>query len=508
MKSLLLSLLTVCLVFSSWANELNLSTKAQTVTIYHSGALVVRTAQRSLPPGRHDLIFRGLSSKIVLNSLKVANREVTVLNKILLRKLTDEEKKQLNDRQSMLQNQLRLIESKYQEQGFVTKVEELEKLMEYYQVKILAIKRELREVQRQLEAAKALENIELSNEDAAILKLSISVEKSLSRPFEMQYVCGGIGWSSAYEINAQSASDTQLELKYLAKTMSQTGEDWKDITIKLSSSFPLASPTALPQPEAPWVLDRSGYYEPNQQQSEEAMNQNQQIARLEGIEYEEILIPSFLKVRTLEGKYSIQSNSTVFTFPILTTKLPARFYYYGFPGLDTESYLVAELTGWDTIGFVDGIANIRYNNNELGKSILKFSESRDTLLLPIGRDNSLFMKRKEIADKKYFQETRSGRKKTITYAYRYQLKNNNAYSVTYVLADQVPVSQHRDVDVELNKLNGAQHNKETGDVAWKVTLEPGQAVTKELIFTLDMDAYYTYSSRRNLQFRKVSRPKF
>src|SRR5690554_7132329 len=129
MKRLLIVTLLFFLVSSSViATEINVNTKVESVTIYHSGALVTRISLDNLKPGINELIFKNLSSKIVLNSLKVSNKEVTVLNKSILRKMTNEEFHQLLDRKENLNKQMALIEIKYNEVGFVSKVEDLEKM--------------------------------------------------------------------------------------------------------------------------------------------------------------------------------------------------------------------------------------------------------------------------------------------------------------------------------------------------------------------------------------------
>ena len=173
------------------ANETDMNTKVENVTIYHSGALVTRIATNELKPGINELVFKNLSSKIFLNSLKVNNKEVTVLNKSIIRKLTKEEFNQLLDKKDALNKQMTLIESKYNESGFVSKVEDLEKMTAFYASKILQTKKELRDIEQKIEEAKKLENIELKNENAAILKLIVSIEGKLNEPLKIQYVCGG-----------------------------------------------------------------------------------------------------------------------------------------------------------------------------------------------------------------------------------------------------------------------------------------------------------------------------
>jgi uncharacterized protein (TIGR02231 family) len=477
-----------------FALEIDMSTKVDAVTIYHSGALVIRTGDTDLKPGVNELIFKNLSSKIVLNSLKVLNKEVTILNKTIIRKLTDEEFSQLVDQKDVLSKQLTLIESKYSEQGFISKVEELETMTDFYSKTVLKIKKDLRDIERQIEEAKKLENIQIDNEDAAILKLTVSIEEKLKDPFKLQYVCGGIGWGPAYDMVVESAGDKTIQVKYLAKVMSQTGENWDNVTVHLSSAFPLESPNDLPKATTPWVISGRTFSDnPNlEQDDKEEQNKEKQIAQLEGVEYSDIKIPAFLKMRTLKEKYSIKSNSTIFTFPIQSISLPATYHHFAFPSIDEDVYLVAEVTGWDTLQFVDGIANISFAGNEVGKSIIQFSEATDTLILPIGKDNSVHLKRTEIADQKYFKETTIGKKRKSTLAYKFELKNNNPFPIQFEMVDLVPISQTKSAEVEIGNISGASLEKETGIVTWKMELKPSQQEEKQLIFTVELDAEITY----------------
>lgn len=507
--------LFLCLFFTGriFAIEIDMITQVDAVTIYHNGALVKRTSTIDLKPGINELVFKNLSSKIVLNSLKIANKEITILNKTIVRKLTQEEYDQLIDQKDVLNKQMSMIESKFNEIGFIKEVGDLTKMTDFYSDKILQLKKNLREVERQIAEAKKLEDIQIDNEDAAILKLVVSVDGKIKDDFKIQYVCGGIGWGPAYEMVVESPGDKTIEVKYLAKVMSQTGENWDDVAIDLSSSFPLESPTDLPKAGGPWVISGSSFtgYNETEQKEDNNNSQIQQIDRLDGIEYSDISIPSFLKQRTLKEKYSIKSNGTIFTFPIQTVKLQANYYYLGFPSIDPEVYLVAEITGWDTLNFIDGIANITFEGNDVGKSVIRFSESIDTLVLPIGKDNSVYMKRTEIADQKYFKVTTVGKKQKSTMAYKFELKNNNPFPIKFELFDQVPISQTKSAEVELGNISGGTLVKETGELTWNLDLKPGQVEEKELVFTVEMESgfkYYGGAHKRRFKFRTTSVPKF
>ena len=514
MNKLILLLFFSAIVQTVFGGEIEINTKVENVTIYHSGALVTRSGLSELKPGINELVFKNLSSKIILSSLKVNNKEVTILNKILIRKLSKEEMSQLLDKKDALNKQLTLIETKFNETGFVTKVEDLKTMTTFYSEKIQQLKKEIRDTERKIEEAKKLEDINLKNENAGILKLIVSVEGILQESFKMQYVCGGIGWSPAYEVVIESSSKNTIEVKYLAKAMSQTGEDWDNISINLSSSFPLESPNDLPKPKNPWLLEADRYNNNNnlhkQNEIKYPLNtEQQQIDKLEGVTYNEISIPSFLKLRPLKDKFSLKSNSTVFTFPIKVINLPATFYYYGYPGVDPEVYLVAQLIGWDTLGFVDGIANVTFGGNSIGKSVLKFSETKDTLLFPVGKDNSVYMKRNEIADQKYFKISSIGKKRETKLAYRYELKNNNPFPIKFELTDQFPISQTKSAEVEVEEDSNGNLNKETGEVVWFMELKPGQTLQKELIFSIEMDGNYKYyKGDVKGKYKTISAPSF
>lgn len=507
---------TICFAFAlitffssrSFANEIELLSRVESVTVYHSGALVTRTSNTPLKTGINEIILNNVSSKIVLNSIKVNNKEVTVLNKSLIRKLSDEEFNQLLDKKQALQKQIELIESKYSEPGFIKEVEDLEKMTAFYAEKIVGLKKQMRATEERISEAKKLDNITIDNENAGILKMVLSIDGNLKGPLSLQYVCGGIGWSPSYDINVASSSDNTIEIKYLAKMMSQTGEDWDNVTISLSSSFPLEAPNQLPRADIVWTISKSDDLEnPNIENYESA--EYEKIDRLVGVEYQDIAISSFIKQFTLKEKYAVKSNSTVFTFPILTKSLPAEYFYYGFPSLDPEVYLVAQITAWDNLGFVDGVANISFAGNDIGKSVVKFSDARDTLLLAIGKDNSVYMKRSEIADKKYFTTTSIGKKKQATQAYQFELKNNNAFPIRFELYDQIPISQTRMVAVDVIKSSNANLNPSTGELFWEDDLKPGQSTVKELIFNIEMDQEFRYySGGAKRKFRTIACPSF
>ncbi|MGB1031416.1 MAG: DUF4139 domain-containing protein [Flavobacteriales bacterium] len=494
---------------SLFAQHKPLSTQVDAVTVYHSGALVKRSSNTMLKSGVHELELRNVSSKIILNSFKTNNKELTLLNKTLVKKLNKEEMSVLMDKELVLEKQLQLIESKFNEVGFVDEVEELEKLTYFYSSKTLELKKNLRFIQEQITEAKMLDSIKLNNEQSAILRMTVSIGEDFKGPIQLEYVCGGVGWSPAYEVSIESASQKDIDIKYIAKAMNQSGEDWKNVTLEFSSSFPLDSPADLPTADAPWLLSNKSFAWNGSLNYSGEMTKTTSIAQLEGVLYKAIQVPSFIETLKLDGKYSLNSNGTVFTYPLKNLTLPASYHYFGYPELDAESYLVAEIQNWEGNGLIDGVANISFKGSHLGTSRLSFSEVSDQLLLPIGKDNGVFMTREDLNDENYFKLSRNSKRQKITVGYKYILKNNNNYTVEYELVDQVPISQTKSAEVEMEEQSGGELDSESGEITWIQTLEPGESKTIELIFTIEMDGNYAYSGgRQKAKFRTISCPSF
>jgi hypothetical protein len=82
--------------------------------------------------------------------------------------------------------------------------------------------------------------------------------------------------------------------------------------------------------------------------------------------------------------------------------------------------------------------------------------------------------------------------------------------VQFELADQVPISQTRLAEVDIEKTSDGSLDKGSGEVSWQLTLNPKQAEEKELIFTIEMDSEYKYynSGSRTMKWRRVSCPSF
>lgn len=167
---------------------------------------------------------------------------------------------------------------------------------------------------------------------------------------------------------------------------------------------------------------------------------------------------------------------------INTYELPATFQHYCVPKLDPQVYLMAKMTGWDTLGLQSGTTSLFFEGTYLGKSYLEFATTSDTLLLSLGRDQNVvatrtkmreFSKRRFLSDQK--EDSRS---------FELVFKNNKKQPVQLLVADQIPVSTRKSIEVKSSEISGADLDKNTGILEWKIDIKPGGTEKRKMGYSV------------------------
>lgn len=188
--------------------------------------------------------------------------------------------------------------------------------------------------------------------------------------------------------------------------------------------------------------------------------------------------------------YTINSDNKNITVDIEMYALPASYEYYCVPKIDKDAFLMASVLDWEKYNLLAGEANIFFENTFVGKSILDVDNVSDTLKISLGRDKNISVKREKVKD--YTTRQFIGSKKEETRDWQISVKNNKKEAVNMLVYDQVPVSTHEEIEVIIDKLSGADLNKELGEVKWKFKLESTAKKDFELKYKVK------YPKERNL----------
>jgi len=171
--------------------------------------------------------------------------------------------------------------------------------------------------------------------------------------------------------------------------------------------------------------------------------------------------------------YDVPTNGKAQTAVLKEYDVPATYQFYAVPKLDKEVFLLAKIADWEKLNLLPGEANIIFEGTYIGKSFIDPSSTQDTLNLTMGKDKRVVIKREKLMDFSSVKFLGANKKQVFTY--ESTVKNNKKEAITILIKDQYPLSQNKEIEVELLESNGATINTETGVLNWKVTLAPGES---------------------------------
>ena len=170
--------------------------------------------------------------------------------------------------------------------------------------------------------------------------------------------------------------------------------------------------------------------------------------------------------------YDVPTNGKAQVATLKEYDVPALYKYYAVPKLDKDAFLLAEVPDWEGLNLLPGEANIMFEGTYIGKSFIDPSSTQDTINLTMGRDKRVVIKREKLKD--YSSVKFLGASKKQVFTYELTVKNNKKDAVNMLLKDQYPISQNKEVEVELLESSNAMVNEEIGVLTWKLQLAPGE----------------------------------
>jgi uncharacterized protein (TIGR02231 family) len=536
-KSLLGAFLLLSLYSWSKENEKRVKSDIKEVTVFLNGAQVTSTASVTLSPGTTNIIFEDLSQYIWDNNIQARGEgEFTILS--VVRKMNylsandaprevknlQDSLEALHDRQD-LQNAMWKIYDQEEQMLMANKsiggqntgvnVAELEKAanllrtrLTEIQYKKLETKQKLKKIQEQVDKLTAQLN-ELNAKQKKVtseITVSVSAKASVNAKIFLSYVLQNAGWAPSYDIRAID-NTSPVKLEYKAKVWQNSGYDWDGVKLTLSTSNPYQSGTK-PNLVTWWIntyvpytydYDKkektSGYRNaPSSVYGKTNVGDEPMSTDSEGGPPPPPPVPTTTAdyTKVSEGQvnttfdiaipYSIPSDNKQYAVDIQTYSVPAMYRYYCAPRLDKDAFLLAKVVGWDQYNLLSGEANIFYEGMYVGKSYINTQNTSDTLDISLGRDKNVVVDRvklKDLCEKKII-----GLNKKETYTYEITVRNKKKQDIEIDIEDQVPVTQNKEIEVELLESSGAKYDATTGKLSWALKLASGDTKKMKLGFSV------------------------
>ncbi|BDS10374.1 DUF4139 domain-containing protein [Aureispira anguillae] len=373
--------------------------------------------------------------------------------------------------------------------------------------------------------------------------LQLQAAAQVATDIEVVYVVTNAGWRPLYDLKSEGVGKP-LELVYKAHVYQSTGFDWEQIKLSLSSSDPSLShdrPILNPlklnllashykakkkkgntyiqyQGSGNVVLDEE-FIRNNPQRNltgiiasgatvnsvdkGEAINSNGSrsasndiyingapIIGVQEVVVDDIILNFDNEDLLANGNHTIEfdlallqdipSDGEKHIVEVKRHEMEVNYEYHIVPKIDKGAFLLAKITNYGQYNLLSGNANIFFEGVYLGQSYLNSKSTMDTLLLSLGRDEKISVKREKL--KSVRKENGSLTKERL--GFEISVRNNKSESIDINVLDQIPVSKNKELEIKLLESTGAIFYAPYGSLRWRKTLKPN--LTEKLKFEYEV----------------------
>lgn len=559
-------------------------TTIDSVRLYLDGAEVFRSENLVLQPGRNHFVFTGLSSKLYPKSIQLTSGSEMVRILSVTSKTNFLDKRIESSRIQTLKDSLEIVRFKIEEitddldayreekdllqqnksfkgDDHTLTIQELKDAADFYRTRTRKINeaiskrsRELVKQNRRLFDLKLmLTELNAGQTPTAEVQLVIEAERAMRTDLLLRYVVADAGWSAVYDLESGKLAEP-IKLRYRARAYNNTGVDWNDVRLTVTTLDPLESAV---QPQlAVWNLNdysasdinsianlsydnslnnsqlQGNFYDQVQQtKANEQAQRTMYWQKVLGSDYNaevdyetalyrkvrerelnrrtvsrsQVVVPEFNIDFPIEGKATIPSELKPYFLDIDEHELDVTYKYYAVPKLDKDAFLIAQIVGWEELDLVNGPVNIYNGRRFIGQSEIDIRTLSDTLSVSMGREKDVTVTRVKVQGKSRPVVLGANRKASV--AFNISVANHSGQPIQIEVYDQIPISTDREVFITADELSGGILEEKTGEVRWDLSIPAGQTQSMEFGFSIKYpkDKYPSY---KNIPMQRGTRMKY
>lgn len=533
-------LLAACLALAAGLRANAIDSRITAVTVYSDRAVVTRTADTKLSAGINELTFTALPANLLDQSLQVSgsgSTAVTILDvtakQTFLPETPDPRRKDLEDqikalrekdrsladRASVLRTQSDLI-GRLQtsavslgtgEKSERPNLDEVRNVLAYGQQQLLELAVALQDLDTQRDALQAkitalqnqLNELRPSNR-RSVKTVVVRVQSETAGAFNLalNYTVGGASWTPGYDARVAS-NDNKLQLGYFGNVRQNTGEDWTNVALTLSTARPSLGGSA---PElGVWNLD---VWQPRNRDQQDVVQLTPFEARSEkdygylkanpaaatriGMEIQKATIAqAAVDTAATSATFkiavpaTIASDNSVQKVPVTTVELNAALSYATTPKVHAAAFLNAKVFNNSDYPLLAGAMNVFLDGTFVATSHLTTTMPGEKFDLALGADEGIAIEHKRV--KKFSEETGVFSKDhRITYEYLITVQNNKRSTARVIVTDQVPVSRNEKIVVKVLAPPEKDVKPDAeGLLKWTLDLKPGEKRELTVKFTVE-----------------------
>lgn len=327
---------------------------------------------------------------------------------------------------------------------------------------------------QQAALTRELAKLSEQNRDSRSLRVNLAAERAGA--LRISYQLNGPGWQPSYRASLDSASGA-LVLERQALIAQNSGEDWNEVALRLSTGQPRTAVQG--QPPRPWLLSlrevRPLMAVPaesfkmaagtapaaRRDRSDEPLFN---VAEIQGMFATEFEVPT---------KVSLASDARKLTVQLGRQNLAARLRVQAVPRQEAAAYLVASADRPEGV-WLPGVIQLYRDGAYIGATQWN-AQAGEKLELPFGRDELVRIsvnRTKAQSGSAGFIGNRGERELAEVYT----VSNQHRQAIDLLLLEPSPVATHEDIKVEKSfepKPTKENWDDKQGVAAWELNLPAG-----------------------------------
>lgn len=514
---------------SAAVERITVASRITGVTVYLDRAQVTRSTTVQLKPGSQIVSLEGLPVLLQDDSVRVdakgtARATITGIEvkRSFLPQSADKRIKEIDAELRQLERKLGQLDAKkaglVAQKGFVDSIKvawgerisqqlaigkptaaELNEAMGFVGSNTVKTEEQQREIEQEKQVIKEqIDALKRKKQEATgsyrkeskTVEVALETAKEGKLTLELSGVVSQATWEPSYDVRL-SPDGSSAELTYRAQVRQQTGEDWTNIPLTLSTArpasggappalqpwqvafyrpMPLAMPAAAPRQELARMYRKSAKSIMAENMADVAIAEEEPAPA--GFQTAQAAAEGTSVIFKIPKPVDIPSDNTRHTTVIALEKLPVSTEYISVPKLSPLAYLTAELTNKASWPLLPGTVKIFSGNTFVGSAEMKQVASGEKFSLPFGSDDQVVIKRDELKQHKeagMFGSNRMGYRSTVT------VTNLRKEPQTISIKDQLPLAGDSEIKVSLEEPTiPPTEKKEDGTLIWKLKLAPGE----------------------------------
>ncbi len=529
----------------AWAKDVDVESAIKAATVYNDRATLTRGAKVEIPAGAHNLVFKGLPLNLFPDSLRVkGSSKASVTFGALTHKRESFEDfvkpreqelnaqlEQLRDQQSVynveksgmaladqflmnlgktasLRENENIAEMKLMPENWGNAVDvlaakaiQIKKASLETDIKIRELNKKIQKVQRDLQ------QLRTGQKQSYEVVIPFESDKPTTLNVDLSYQISGVSWQPIYDARLD-VTDKKLELVQYGSVWQNTGEDWADIALTLSTAQPSRG-AGLPDLQSHWLsiyspqaFRKSGGYgagarsmalmsapgtdeevAPAYVQALEQKNVAE-MDRAVSVQTAQINTEGFVGEYKITGPATVKSDGTKAKLLIGGFEIENTLQVQIKPQMSTEAFLVAKTKLKGDAPILPGQVSLFRDGAYIGQSYMKMLRPDDETELAFGIDDNVTVKRNTLKD----ESSEAGlitKDSVIERHFVTEIQNLHKDDIQIAVLETIPTSKDERIRVEILKDNTTQGyeadlNNMKGVTRWMGTLTPKQKTSINL----------------------------